>query len=69
MSCKIGETNLSSNFIVHGKTEKTDYEIISDIDLRSQFINVRLQTQLPFMCNFQHDIVKQTSTDLRKQVI
>lgn len=68
LSCKLGESSLSSNLIVHGKTEKTDYEVLSEADIASQFINVRLQTYIPFICNFQHDMIKEASTNLRKQV-
>lgn len=69
LSCKVGEGNkLVASFIVHGKTEETNYEILTEEDISQQFIIVRLQTRLPFMCNFQTDLVKDASTSLRKQV-
>lgn len=69
LSCKIGESSkIVANFIVHGKTEQTTYSIYSESDIWSQFVTIRLQTRLPFMCNFQKDFVHEASTTMRKQL-
>lgn len=71
MSCKITRyrNNIETYFNVNNRLEKTTFEIVSDNKIYSQFVHIRVMTQLPFISGISAECLKDSFTTLRKQLV
>ena len=54
------------NFVIHNQIESTSMEILSESDLFSEFVYVRLTAQHPLVCVASEDHVREALEDLRR---
>ncbi|KAK5643406.1 hypothetical protein RI129_007251 [Pyrocoelia pectoralis] len=71
MSCILGPAQnvIETFFTINNQLEKTSYEIISEKDIYSQFVHIRLITELPFVSGISPQLIKDSFSNLRKQLI
>lgn len=71
MSCKIGIRSnvIEAYFNINNRLEPTNFEIIAETDIYSQFVHIRLMTQLPFTSAITTDSIKENFLNLRKQLL
>ncbi|KAB0799426.1 hypothetical protein PPYR_07306 [Photinus pyralis] len=71
MSCVIGtaQNTIETFFNVNNQLEKTSYEVISDKEIYTQFVHIRVMTELPFVSGISPEIIKDSFSNLRKHLI
>lgn len=67
LDCKIGNANeIVANFVVNERLQAITFEEISEHEIYSQFVHVRLRARLPFVCELTQESVRDTTLALRK---
>lgn len=67
LSCKLGKGNkVIASFVKNNVLEEAPFTELSRQEVNSQFVNVRLKAEIPFMCELTVDSVKETVANLRK---
>lgn len=67
LSCKLGKGNkVIASFVKNNVLEEAPYTQLPTEEIHSQFVNVRLKAEIPFMCELTADSVKDTVANLRK---
>jgi len=71
LSCKIEKSGneVQAYFNVNNRLEETTFEIISEHDIYSQFVHIRLMTQLPLVCGTTVESIRESFLSLRKQLV
>ncbi|KAF5302328.1 hypothetical protein FQA39_LY10367 [Lamprigera yunnana] len=65
----IASNTIQTYFIVNNKLETTKYEIMTLQDIYSQFVHIRLLTQLQFVSDVLINSIKEGFTHLRRQLV
>lgn len=66
-SCQIGDPNsLTAYFVINDRLHSTSFEVISEQEIYTQFVHIRLKAQLPFICELTQESVKDTVKNLKK---
>lgn len=70
MSCKLNKqgNSIETYYNVNNRLERTTYDVISEYDIYSQFMHIRLMTQLPFISGVTVEQIKESFVALRKQL-
>ncbi|KDR23802.1 probable Ufm1-specific protease 2 isoform X2 [Zootermopsis nevadensis] len=61
-------TGIKAQLYVHENLKDATYEVVSETDIWTQFVHVRLQTRLPLTCELQADAISETLVMLQKKV-
>ncbi|KAI4463937.1 peptidase family c78 [Holotrichia oblita] len=59
-------SDVQASFIVNNKLEAANIDILTEEDLYSQFLHIRLKAQLPLICNPAEDNIKDALQELRQ---
>lgn len=66
VSCKIGNPNiLTAYFVINDRLDSTNFEVINEHEIYSQFVHIRLKAQLPFICELTQESVRESVQNLR----
>lgn len=67
ISCKIGSPNeFVPHFVLNERLQSTTYEEISEQEIYSQFVHIRLKANIPLVCELTAESVKDAVQGLRK---
>lgn len=58
--------DIQPNFVIHNQIEITSMEILTENDLLSEFVYIRLMAQFPLVCVANEDHVKEALQELRR---
>lgn len=69
LNCKLDKLNkITASFVKNNILEEAPLSELSQEQVRSQFVHVRLKAELPFMCELTADSVKDAVVNMRKLV-
>ncbi|RZC36766.1 ufm1-specific protease 2 [Asbolus verrucosus] len=65
---KLETEEITTHFFVNGQLEKTNFAVISEQEILSQFLHIHLKADVPLTCEFSANAIKESFTNLRKIV-